>query len=423
MCFFSNFAPMRKLVVFAAMLCISTQIAAWHQVKTKRVNSLQVITNEDFEALPVIQLGSDDRIVISFDEMSHNYHRMVYHLEPCNPDWTPTEGLFESDWLIGLNDQPIDDYENSVNTTTLYTHYSFTFPNEQTNIRMSGNYRIHIIDEDAEEEVAVVELRVWEPKTWVGLSVTANTDIDFNSSHQQVNMSVMLNGLRVNRMDEQIQTIVMQNGREDNMKINVAPNYITTQNLQWEHNRSLIFDAGNEYHKFEVLDPKHISMGLANAEWKEDTRQWHVWPFTCEPRRSYLYDEDTNGAFLLRNSDNYEAERTSEYVEVHYQLKPAIHYDHAKVIVNGRWTTNTPNQYVMTYNEDNHSYDVTITQKLGYYNYQLLLQDMDGTTHSLPEEGSFFQTENKYEALVYYKDTGGRMWRLVGYQEITFKAR
>ena len=44
-----------------------------------------------------------------------------------------------------------------------------------------------------------------------------------------------------------------------------------------------------------------------------------------------------------------------------------------------------------------------------------------GDTHTLPEEGSFFQTENTYQAFVYYKATAARAWRLVGYQEVTYK--
>ena len=77
--------------------------------------------------------------------------------------------------------------------------------------------------------------------------------------------------------------------------------------------------------------------------------------------------------------------------------------------------------YIMTYNEESKTYDLTVMQKLGYYNYQLLLMDYDDTTHTLPEEGSFFQTENTYQAFVYYKATGSRSWRLVGFQEVTFR--
>ena len=408
---------MKMKVMILALLMMPVTMMAWHSVKMPNIKSLQVIANDDFEALPVIELKSANRLQIGFDELSHNYHRFICHLEPCNPDWTPISDLFESEWLEGINDLPIDDYENSLNTTILYTHYAFTFPNDQINVRMSGNYRLHIIDEEADEEAAVVELRVVEPLMSVALGVTTNTDIDLNNSHQQVTMSVAFNGLLVTRPDDQIQTILMQNGREDNAKVNIRPTYSTTQGMKWEHNSRFIFDAGNEYHKFEVLDPTHTTMGLASVGWDEDTRTWHAFPFPCEQRRNYLYDEDANGAFLLRNSNNYEAERTSEYVYVYYRLNQARHYDNALVVVNGRWATEQPDNYVMTYNEDDHSYTVSILQKLGYYNYQLLLVDMDGTTHTLPEEGSFFQTENSYEAFVYYKGTGERSWRLLGFAQ------
>jgi hypothetical protein len=395
--------------------------SAWHSILKDNVKSLEVMVNHDFMALPVMQLRSRDVLTISFDELSHNYHRFVYHLEPCNPDWTPVEGLFESDWLEGFNDQPIDNYENSLNTNVLYTHYQLQLPNAQTRLRMSGNYRLYILDEDdGNEEVACVEFRVVEPLMNVGIGVTTNTDIDFQMGHQQVALTVNYNTVKVTNHAEQLQVFVMQNGREDNMKVHPRPNYITPQSLRWEHNRELIFEAGNEYGKFEVLDPSHISMGLASVSWDEEQRRYHAFAYPRDIRRSYLYDEDADGAFLLRNSDNYEAATTSEYVLVHYKQK-ARYYDDARVIIDGRWTTEDPETYVMDYDETDGTYNAIILQKLGYYNYQLLLQDYDGTTHLLPEMGSFYQTENRYQGLVYYKGTGERAWRLVGYQEILFR--
>lgn len=411
---------MKQLLYLLMFLPMMT--SARHQVISPNVKSLEVILNNDFTALPILQLGSDDHLQIGFDELSHDYHRYVCHLEPCNPDWTPAEGIFESDWLVGFNDVPIDDYENSINTRTLYTHYSFQFPNTQCRIKMSGNYRIYINDEDSDDEnVAIIEFRVLEQLTHVGLGVTTNTDIDLNKSHQQVSMTVNLNNINVTRPEEQIQTFVMQNGREDNMKENVAPNYITPQSLRWEHNRHLIFEAGNEYHKYEILDPRHITMGLAAMTWDEDSETYHAVPYPCSVQSSYLYDEDANGAFLLRNSDNYEATRTSEYVFVHYLLKVNQPYDNARILIDGRWTTEDKDNYVMSYDESQKAYHGVILQKLGYYNYQFLMEDLDGTTHQVPEEGSFFQTENTYQAFVYYRGTGERTWRLVGYQQKTFK--
>ena len=333
---------MRKTLIILAsllMLITPTESAAWHRILKDNVKSLEVILNNDFTALPVMQTNSRDVLRISFDELSHNYHRFVYHIEPCNPDWTPVEGLFDSDWLVGFNDLPIDDYENSLNTNVLYTHYQMQLPNEQTRLKMSGNYRLHIFDEDDDgEEVACVEFRVVEPLMNVGIGVTTNTDVDFQNSHQQVQMTVNYNGVKVTNVEEQLQVFVMQNGREDNMKEQPRPNYINQHGLRWEHNRQLIFEAGNEYRKFEVLDPTRISLGLASVSWDESQRRFHAFTYPWEPRRSYLYDEDA-----------------------------------------------------------------------------------DGTTHLLPESGSFYQTQNSYQGLVYYKGTGERAWRLVGYQEIVFR--
>jgi len=403
------------------LLLMPLSMMAWHSIKMPNIKSLQVIANDDFEALPVIKLRSADRLQISFDELSHDYHRFTCHLEPCNPDWTPNDDLFESEWLEGINDLPIEDYENSLNTTMLYTHYTFSFPNRQTNVRKSGNYRLHIIDDDTQEDAAIVEIRVLEPLMSVSMDVSANTDIDINDSHQQVSMKVSFNGITVTRPDDQIQTFVMQNGREDNMKVNIPPTGRTPQNLQWVHCRQLIFDAGNEYHKFELLDPTHTTLGLASVRWDETTRTWHAWPMPCEPRPNYLYDQDADGAFLLRNSDNYEAERTSDYVYVHYRLQPIRHYDYAHVTVNGQWTTESADTYRMTYDELDEAYTLTILQKLGYYNYQLLMTDLDGTTHPLPDEGSFYQTENRYQTFIYYKGTTDRAWRLTGFEDVIFK--
>ena len=168
----------RKLLCLLLALIPLTALGH-HKILAPDFKSLQVIVNDDWQAmLPIMELGSDDVVNIGFDQLSHNYHRLIYHLELCNPDWTVNNELFESDWLEGFNDRPIDDYENSLNTNVLYTHYRLQLPNDDTRLKISGNYRLHIIDEDNNgEEVIVVELRVVEPCTKVGLTVTTNTDI------------------------------------------------------------------------------------------------------------------------------------------------------------------------------------------------------------------------------------------------------
>ena len=411
----------RLLSVALSAICILS-CHARHQILSPSIKTLQVVVNQQWTSMPILQLHSTDVLHVGFDELSHNYHRFTYRVEHCEPDWTPTEGIFESDWLEGFNNLVIEDYENSLNTTVPYTHYQFQIPNDQLQLKLSGNYRIHVIDEDNdEEEVLVAEFRVAESLMNVGIGVTANTDIDHNESHQQLSLTLNYNNTRVDNPSEQIQTFVLQNGREDDMRVNVKPTHVMPQGLRWEHSRQLIFDGGNEFHKFEMLDVSHPTMGLAHVAWDEQERQYHAFPFLCEPKRNYLYDEDADGAFYIRNSDNVENDRISDYLYVHYKLRPVRNYGDSRVFIDGLWATEPAATYDMTYDPSDQSYNAVVLQKQGYYNYQVRITDAEGQTRLLPEEGSFYQTENRYQVLVYYKPNGARIWRLVAFTDIVRK--
>ena len=411
----------RTLLLLAMLLPMVSQ--AQNSIIDPNIKSLQVVVNQDWLSPAVMRLNSDDVLHIAFDELSHNYHRYICHLEHCEADWSPSEGLFESDWLESFNDMPIEDYANSINTTVVYTHYNLQIPNEQCRLKMSGNYKLHILDEDNDNaEVLVAAFMVTEQSMRVGLSVTSNTDIDTNVSHQQVSMSLNYGSVIVTNPDEQIKTVVMQNGRTDNMKLNVRYNgqhFNNGSGLDWTHHRGLIFDAGNEYHKFEILDVSHPTMGIDFIRW--DGQYYQASPFISEPRLNYLYDEDANGAFYIRNSDNIENDISSDYVWVNYRLK-APRLTEGNIIIDGQWTTdNDARHYMMTYDEETGLYTARILQKLGYYSYQYLWLKEDGTTAILPSEGNFYQTENRYQALVYFKGSSERTWRLTAYQQVILK--
>ncbi len=413
---------LRLFVLLMPFLLIPSLLQAKHRILSPNLKTLQVVVNDNWtDPLPVMTLRSDDVLNVGFDELSHNFHRFIVHVEHCEPDWSPSEDIFESDWLEGFNDWALDDYDNSLNTTVLYTHYSFQLPNDQCRLKMSGNYRLHILDEDDNNnEVAVVEFRVVEQVMNLSMGMTTNTDIDFNNRSQQLSMSLDYGSLNVTQPEDQLNIIVMQNGREDNMRTDMKPSTTTPRGLTWDHCRQLIFDAGNEYHRFEVLNPTHITLGLERVAWDEDDRHYHVYPEMCEPQRNYMFYKDADGAFYVRNSDNFENDRTSDYVYVHYKLAPAKEYEKARLYVDGHWTTEAPETYTMSYDERDHSYNAVILQKMGYYNYQLLMEHENGQTEIVPEEGSFYQTENRYQALVYYKGIGDRTWRLVSFRELIF---
>lgn len=397
------------------MLSSLPLLAQYNEIYSQQIHSLQVVANDDWLSPPIMTLGGNNRINIDFDDFTHTYHRYIYKVEHCEADWSTSDQIFESDYLEGFNGNPIDDYAKSLNTTVLYTHYSLTLPNSNCSLKMSGNYRVTVYDNDNnDEKVLAACFMVVQPLMGVSMDITTNTDIDVNESNQQVGFSVSYGNINVTDPAGQICTVVMQNGRWDNCMVNVKPNYITNDKLVWTHNRNLIFPAGNEYHKFEMLDVHHPTLGIDRIDFVGD--YFHCVLFGTEPRKNYVYDVDADGSFYIRNSDEEESNTQCDYLWVHYTLKsdPV----NGRVYVNGAWTNDRflP-QYEMTYNTIKKCYEATILQKQGYYSYQYLMVQNDGSISFLPSEGSFFQTENKYQALIYYKGSGERTYRLVGYTQ------
>ncbi len=415
---------MKKINVLGLFLALATTLCHAYGRQTiyvPTIKTLQVVVNQDWLSPPVMKLNSTDVLNISFDEMSHDYHRFVYKIEHCEADWSVSDELFESDYIEGFNNNPIEDYQNSINTTVLYTHYKLQIPNEECRLKMSGNYRLTIYDQDNDGQIVLTaEFMVVEPIMSVGLAVTSNTDIDLNDSHQQLSMTLNYGPINITNREEQISTVVIQNNCHESSKINVKPNIVNHKGMRWEHNRELIFNAGNEYRKFEVLALSHPTMGIERISW--DGHNYNAYPFVAEPRKNYLYDEDANGAFYIRNSDNIDNDYTCDYVYVHYKLK-SPELSELTLAVDGNWATyGDHNIYRMEYDKTDATYNAAILQKQGYYSYRFVAVDANGNMTLAPTEGSFYQTENRYQAYIYYKGTGERTWRLVGYRQVEFSS-
>ena len=148
-----------------------------------------IASGNDWLSPPVTTLGGAP-IHISFDDQTHEYHRYTYRIEHCEADWSVSEEIFTSDYIDGFTEgNLIEDIEESLNTNVLYTHYHLSIPNEHCRLKMSGNYRITVLDDNNDEEPMFSAcFMVVDPRMSISLGVTTNTDIDVNQSHQQVSM-------------------------------------------------------------------------------------------------------------------------------------------------------------------------------------------------------------------------------------------
>ena len=395
------------LSVVSCPLCTNAQV---QQVFNRNIKTLTLTVDDDPTLPPYLALRGHQHIDIEWDEMSHEYKRYRYHIDHCDWDWQPTDDIFESDFLEGLNDQLIEDFEKSFNTTQIYTHYRLRVPSKEIRLRLSGNYRVRIYEEDSEDE-PVLEARfcIYEREAGIIAELSSNTDIDFNDRHQQMTLSVGFGALQVFDPQRELKVIVMQNRRWDSRIEGLVPNVRKANGIEFTHNRSLIFPAGNEYHRFEILDVHRTATGVDRIDWFEP--YYHATLFPAVVDNSYSYAEDQNGVYVVRSSDNYDDWTTAEYVVVHFFLEtPRL--PGGDVYVSGWWTGQTFNpDCKMEYDAEHGYYHAAILLKQGYYSYEFIQKD--GLTQRTM--GSFFETENEYEVLVYYRQQGSRYDRLAGY--------
>ena len=184
------------ILLFCSATCLMAQRT---EVLSPHIQTVQLIVNDDYRLPTIIKLGSDDYIDISFDQLSHDYHRYQYILSHCDANWERSN-LSDFDFLDGFNNNYIEDAETSMNTMVPYTHYRFTLPNEYVRLTISGNYMIEIFDEDdMSKPVLKTYFRVAESQVSISASVSSDTDIDRNKSHQQVSFDINYKGYKIGR--------------------------------------------------------------------------------------------------------------------------------------------------------------------------------------------------------------------------------
>lgn len=377
-------------------------------------HTLQVQVKGDEMAPPVIMLDADDRITVSFDEISPERRYMRYELIHCDSRWRP-DALVSPEYIDGFNEGLVEDYAFSQATLIQYVHYRITLPNADMRFTLSGNYLLRVYDEsDPDRTLLQARFSVCEPAMRVSASVSSRTDVDYNESHQQLTIGVDTRNMAVNNVYNDVMVSVQQNGRIDNEAFLTRPMRVAGPMLWYEHQKPLLFDAGNEYRRMETVSVTYPGMGVESMSFSDP--YYHATLYTDLPRSgsSYSYDSTQHGRFKIREFNSDDSDVEAEYVVTHFSLEiPEI--DGADIFVDGDMTCRRFSPLSrMVYNRASGLYELSMLLKQGAYNYQYLAvpsMSMRGNTAIV--EGNHYQTVNEYLVKVYLRQPGERYDRLV----------
>ena len=384
------------------------------------IKSVRIHAEGDDFGAPIIVLGTDDRITIEFDQLAEDRSYFRYSLTHCNANWQPS-GLIDSEFLDGFNEGTIEDYDFSRATKIHYVHYSLTIPNEQVSPTISGNYLLKIYDEsDPEQTLLQCRFMVSESKAKIAAVASSQTDIDYNDAHQQVGVIVDVEGAQVEDPFNDVIVMVSQNGRLDSETSARQPLRVSGTQLYFEHRPQFIFEAGNEYRRFEVISDYYPGMNVADIQYFEPYYHYNI--RTDEPRNNepYIYDQTQRGRFFIREYNSDESDVEADYGVVHLTLE-SEEIPGAMIFVDGDFVNRTfDDNSRMIYNHARGAYERSFLLKQGAYNYQYLTVPPGGRRgYTAQIEGDRYQTINEYLIKVYHRRRGDRYDRLLGTATIT----
>lgn len=408
--------------LITAILTAATAFAQQHidtrtQIFDSNFKSLQVKLSGNDYFPPVLMMNSDKVIEVRFDELSPELSYLRYSVIHCNADWQPS-ALVDTEYLDGFNYANIEDYEYSSGTFTHFVHYSFSLPNEDMSFTKSGNYLVQVYRED-EPDVILLQARfsVCENAVSVYPSVSSRTDIDYNAGHQQIDITVDTRDYQIRDIYQDLMVFVNQNSRIDNEAYVNKPLRVMGSKAVFEHNRDLIFPAGNEYRRMEIVAVNYPTMRVARVEYFDPF--YHATLYTDEPRTDamYLYDKTQNGRYTIRNAETDDSDGRADYIVTHFSLATGEQLTGGKIYVDGEFTNHlfSPDA-LMNYDATTGCYVADILLKQGAYNYQYLYVP-DGTDVGLTStiEGDKYQTVNEYAVRVYNRRQGERYDRMIGF--------
>ena len=373
-------------------------------------------------ATPVLILNSPEKIKLSFDDLDADLKPYKFTIMHCESDWMPSTELQPIDYIDGYNEDNIDDFSYSFNTTVHYTHYSLIFPSANLKPKISGNYIIKVYISDPSEAIFTWRFMVLE-STPLGISgnVHQANNIADRLTKQQIDFNINYNGMRVDNPGQNIKVVITQNERQDNSLRNIQPSFARGESLEYSNNDAISFDGGNEFRSFDTKSLIYQTERIRTIQRDESGIHVDLLNDTRRTFKNYATEKDINGRKLIKSEDHAQnSDIEADYAWVSFTLPYQAMLGNGEIFLMGAltdWQLNENSR--MTYNFEQKSYVMRLLLKQGHYDYLYLFIDKISNQPDISLiEGSHWETENEYTIWVYYRSGGDLYDRLVGLQNL-----
>lgn len=386
------------LLFLPLLLCgqVQEEIEAPSHIKSIVLNGP---TGDQF---PVVQLG--EPIYLEFDDLTASEQDYYYKIVHCDYDWTPSQ-LLKSQYLKGVDNQRIIDYENSYTTLQPFSNYRLTIPNDNVSLKVSGNYVLEIYNNSYELQFSR-RFVVYKDLVKVAAQVKRSRDFNYLDEKQVVQFTINAGNFQLVNPKKEVKVAIIQNYYWPTARYNVPPQFTLGTELIYKYDTETSFFGGNEYFNFDTKDLRAPSAAIARID-VTDLYNHYLYSNDYRYKEPYTYFPDINGDYVVRTLQGEDSSREAEYTNVHFSLPYDELLNLDEVYIFGKY-----NNYALTdenkmyYDEEDGMMKAKIPLKQGFYNYKYVIKREDGTIDLNAIPGNFHFTENNYTILVYYRNFG-----------------
>ena len=406
-----KFIVLKLVSIIALVSSFIKKDNAFEALQPPNIKTIIFKSDSGLNQFPILEQGG--LIRLSFDDLNASeddyYYKITYH----NFDWSDSV-LFENEFIDGIDNIRLADYETSFNTLQRYTHYRLTLPNPSTKFKLSGNYMVHIYDRNDNLQFSRRFIYL-KPEISVTANVYRTRDLNYFQTHQNIKFEISQNNLgSIQNFQQNLNVVLIQNDQWSNIISGIQPQFKNSKVLKYRYDIETSFEAGNEYLFFDTKDLRTTGQNISFINLGD---LYESYLYTDIPRKNnpYSFFQDLNGDYQIRTvMGNQNSEIEADYSWIHFTLAARIELPETDIYVLGNFNNYEPSaENIMSYNKALEAYETKVLIKQGFYNYKYFANTSSGWQPNLIS-GNFSQTENSYKILVYYRAPGEIYDQLIG---------
>ena len=417
-----------KFILLISSLLVSLVAGAQipDAVYSPRIKSVQLYNTGNQLSLPVLGLNSSNRLELHFDDLDGNVKNYSYTFQLCDADWTPVTTLSSFDYIKGFTQQRINTYRVSSVAFTRYTHYQAAVPDNNCAPSRSGNYILKVFQNgDTSKLIFTKRMLVVDNQCNIAARIQQPFSGEIFRTWQKIPFQIALSDkIQVLNHLQQIKVVILQNNNWKTALLKVKPTFFTGKKLDYNTETEIVMPAGKEYRWLDLRSFRLQSDRVERANYSPRSTEVFVKPDADRSRQRFVYYRDINGMYTIETSENLNPFWQSDYASVYFSFVPPdnVPFANKDIFLFGQLTNyNTDDSAKMTFNNAKGVYEKTLFLKQGYYNYNYVTIDQNDPKRALSfefTEGNYWETENIYTILVYYRALAGRADELIGITNI-----